>query len=129
MYVSFTLRLRLSHPGSREIRVLPEMLRVIDVLTCVINTQTRGINGFNLLRHWSCSCCPATCQRACVNQKRPMSRYCTAVLRRSYRQRRDTELTTVQCLRVICGCRTVQTNSAETPLALLAIRSYCHNII
>ena len=25
----------------------------------------------------------------------------------------------LQCLRVICGCRVVQTNSAETPLALL----------
>ena len=40
--------------------------------------QTNGINGFTLLRQWSCSW-PATCQCAYVNQKQPMA-YCTAVL-------------------------------------------------
>ena len=30
--------------------------------------ELQGINGFGLLRKWSC-CCPATCQHACVNQK------------------------------------------------------------
>ena len=30
-------------------------------------------------------------------------------------------LNLLQCLRVICGCRTVQTNSAEIPLVLLAM--------
>ena len=99
-----------------EICVRPEMLcafRWIDVLTCVIYncmhsartsyscltlpwrllTKT-GINGFSLLRQWSCSC-PATCQHArpaWSSQKRPMSLlYSTAVLWRSYRQMRDTE--------------------------------------
>ena len=30
--------------------------------------KLQGINGFGLLREWSC-CCPSTCQHACVNQK------------------------------------------------------------
>ena len=80
----------------------PEMLRVflyIDMLTCMIyictqlnskddwsyslsamkiidkdryvNVQTHGINKFSLLKQCGC-CCPATCQRTCVNQKRLM---------------------------------------------------------
>ena len=58
--------------------------------------QTHSINGFSLVRQWSCNCPATNCQCACVNQKRPMSLLnCTAVLWRSYRQRRDTELTTV----------------------------------
>ena len=92
IYVSFTLHF--PHPGC------PEMLHVfwyIDVLTCMIynctqlnskkewsyslsamkivdkdryvNVQTYGINRFSLLKQ---CCCPATCQHACVNQKRLM---------------------------------------------------------
>ena len=33
---------------------------------------------------------------------------------------KGTTLTLLQCLRVICGCRAIQTNSAETPLACTA---------
>ena len=57
--------------------------------------------------------CPATCQRACVNQKRPM-RLLYCCLWRSYWQSRETELTTVPACYLW-----IQTNSAETPLALL----------
>ena len=38
-----------------------------------MNAQTHGVNRFSLVRQWSCSCCPATCQRTCVNQKWLMS--------------------------------------------------------
>ena len=33
------------------------------------------------------------------------------------------------CMRVICGCRAIQTNSAETSLALLQCSYYCHSVI
>ena len=78
---------RVCHTLVPEICVRPEIFRVfryIDVLMCVIynctqlnskddwsyscGTQTHGINGFSLLRQWSCSY-PATCQYACVNKK------------------------------------------------------------
>ena len=108
-----------------EIRVCTEMLHVfqyIDVLTCVIYNcmhwtagatrvcredyrwrqvgecaQTHGINGYSLLRQWS-SGCLETCQCACVCESKTTNwAYCTAILRHSYRQRRNTtELTTVR---------------------------------
>ena len=34
----------------------------------------------------------------------------------------------LQRTRVICGCRAVQTNSAEPPLALCCICSYCQSV-
>ena len=44
-----------------------------------VNAQTHGINGFSLLRQWSCRCLP-TFQRGWVNQKWPMSLlYCCFV--------------------------------------------------
>ena len=77
-----------------------------------------SINGFSLLRQWTCSC-QATCQCACQPVWITNDRwaYCTAVLWCSYRPRRDTELTTVPTCYL--WCRIVQTNSAETSLALL----------
>ena len=135
-----------------EICVRPEMLRVIqysDVLTCMIyncmhsteqhgrlellvsavnvidedrkvNAQTHGIDRFSLLRQWNCSC-PATCQHACVNQKRLMGCQ-TVLLFCDIHIDKGATLNLLQRLRV-CGCGAVQTNSVETPLALL------HNII
>ena len=63
-------------------------------------------------RQWSCIACLATCQCSCVNQKWPMgllySSYCCL-----WHLYIDIGMT-LNCLRVICGCRAIQTNSAET---------------
>ena len=60
----------------------------------VNNVQTHGLNGFSLLRHWSCSCL-ATYQHTCVNQKwligcRTILLFCDV-----HWHRCNTELTTV----------------------------------
>ena len=89
------------------------------------------INGFSLLRQWRYSCL-ATCQHACtcVTQKRPMDcrnvlLFCDVCI--------DIGMTLnlLQCLRFICGCRALQTNSVETSLALHAGYGaiQCHNMI
>ena len=41
------------------------------LVVCHEDWQVDGVYEFSLLRQWSCSY-PATCQRACVIQKRPM---------------------------------------------------------
>ena len=115
MSVSFTLRL--SHPGSRDPCTpwnTPCILvywsaHVRDLQTAYTRLNSKedwsysclpiiDKDRYKLLRQWSCSC-PATCQHArpvWSSQKRLMSLlYSTAVLWRSYRQMRDTELTTV----------------------------------
>ena len=59
----------------------------------------------------------ATCQRSiCVNQKRLMGWLYSVLFC-------DVHIdmgVTLNCLHVICGCRAIQTNSAETSLTLLA---------
>ena len=61
-------------------------------------TQTHGINGFSLLRQWSSHGLPRNLpMHLCMWIKNEWWAYCTAVLWRSYRQRRNTiELTTVR---------------------------------
>ena len=94
---------------------LQSAMKIIDE-DRLVNAQTHGINrAFSLLRQWN-SICQATCQRPCVNQN---NRWAAGLSWRSYQHKCDTEL--LQCLRVICGCRAVQTNSAETSLVLLAM--------
>ena len=85
-----------------------------------MNAQTHGINrAFSILRQWSCSCL-ATCQCTCVNQKR-LTDGLTIQLRLLFCYVHIDIDMTLNCLRVICVCRAVQTNSAETSLALLVI--------
>ena len=72
-----------------------------------VGVQTHGINGFSLLRQWSCSCLE-TCQRACVNQKQPMSLPYVLLFCDVHIDKGAT-LNSLQCLHVICGYRAVQT--------------------
>ena len=79
----------------------------------------------------TCSCSfQVTCHCACVNQKQPMG-FRTVLL--FYDVHIDIGMTLnlpqSSCMRVICGCRAIQTNSAETSLALLQCSYYCHNVI
>ena len=139
---------RLSHHGSRG-HVCPEMLHVFQYrrdhmrdlqlndwsYSCLpwrLSTKTgrwmhRHMvqNGLSLLRQWSCSC-PATCQRACVNQKQPMSLlYCCFVMFISTKARHWTYYSA--CLLFV----------DIEPYRLTVLRhhwhccicSYCHNII
>ena len=50
--------------------------------------------------------------------KRIQPTYCTAIFV-TFIIDKGMTLNLLQCLRVICVCRAVQTNSVETPLALL----------
>ena len=72
-----------------------------------VNAQTHGINWLSLLRQWSWSC-PATCQRACVNQKWPMSCF-VKLLFCDVHIDKGAKLNLLHCLHVICGCRAIQT--------------------
>ena len=68
----------------------------------------------------------AVCQHSCVNRKWPMGwLYCCFVTFIG------ATLNLLQCLCDICGCRAIQTNSAETSLSMLVMYSVanCHNII
>ena len=94
-----------------------------------VNVQTHGINRSSLLRHWQWSCsCPATCHTPVWLRNDPSMMGCRTVLliysvlwrQCSYRHRQTLSLLH-QCLRVICWCRAVQTNSTERLLALLAM--------
>ena len=78
----------------------------------LVNSQTHGINRmFSILRQWSCSC-PATCQCTCVNQKR-LTDGLTVQLRQLFCDIHIDIGMTLNCLRVICACRAVQTNSHQ----------------
>ena len=135
--------------------VRPKIFRVfwyIDVITCVIynsteqqgrpellvsamkiigkdrlvNAQTHGINGFSLLRQWSCSC-PATYQRACAcDSKWLMSLYFCFV---DVHIDQAASLNWLQCLCVICECRAVYRWTVLRHHWHCCIFSYCHNII
>ena len=151
IYVSFTPRL--SHPGSRDLCMswnapytsilmcsrawfttactqmnnsrdyscLPWRLSM--KTTWWVNAQTRGINGFSLLRQCSC---PATSQHTCVKQKRPMSLlYCCFVVFISTKARHWTYYSACMLFMDV------------EPYRLTVLRhhwhccicSYCHNII
>ena len=60
----------------------------------------------------------ATCQCTYVNENQLMGCQ-TVLLFCAVHINKGVTLKLLQCLRVICGCRTVQTNSTETPQALL----------
>ena len=128
IYVSFTPRL--SHPRS----VYGLKCSVYSgILTCsrvIYNCMHSTVNSKG---DWSytCSCSfQVTCHCACVNQKQPMG-FRTVLL--FYDVHIDIGMTLnlpqSSCMRVICGCRAIQTNSAETSLALLQCSYYCHNVI
>ena len=123
------------------------VFRYIDVLTCVIyncmhstkqqgwlellvsavkiidkdrlvNAQTHGINGFSLLRQWCCSCPSNLPMHLCESE---MTNGLTVSILLFCDVHIDigATLSLLHCLRVICACRPIQTNSAETSLALL----------
>ena len=88
------------------------------------DTWYKRINGFSLLRQWKPSNLPT---RLCDESK--MTDELTVLLFCDIHIDKGATLNLLQCLCVICGCRAIQTNSAETPLALLYMCSYCYNII
>ena len=105
-----------------RLELLMSAVKIIDE-DRLVNAQTHDINCvFSILRQWGCSC-PATCQCACVNQKRPMGLLYQLLFCDVHIDIGAT-LNLLQCLHVICGCRAVQTNSAKTSSC-----SYCHKII
>ena len=100
-------------------------VKIIDEVR-LVNAQTHGINGFSLLRQWSCiRSCPATCLQ-CESKTTDECTVLTAVLWCSYRERCDTELTAVPaCYRwMYRQWLTVLTHHWHC-----CICSYCHNII
>ena len=124
IHLSFTPHL--SHPGSRVpctpwntlcISVWHVQLHALkDDWSCHEDYQQRQVSESctdtwykwtQLLRQWSCSC-PVTCQHACENQKQLLGLlYCGVHIDKG------ATLNLLQCLRVVCECRAVQTNSAE----------------
>ena len=106
------------HQEQLELLVICHEDRQRQVGECTVR---HSINGFSLLRQWSCSC-PATCQRVCVNQKSETMDGLTVPLFCDVHI--DIHVgATLNLLKspfVICRCRVVQTNNVERSLSCTA---------